>query len=646
MRLTQIAAYVLAACAAFGVVIVFPQETRAQDMADAGVADAALPQEEPDDEQSEEEPEGLRPPALDALAPPSIDDAEPQEEVAPDETADPSEADIDLDSTMPPRLNEFTAPQTILTLHGYFRTRGNLMDSLYLGRRPVEDGGRDYPFDRFRPSENAVDGSPPLGGCGDSADSSAMRAACDSESLGFADMRLRLAPIVTVSDEVRVHAMFDVFDNFILGSTPDGIAGEDSLSFGTDTRNSIEDAIRVRRAWAEVTNRGLGQIRFGRMGWHWGLGMFANGGEGIDSDYQTDVDRIMAVVNPFDLVHVMAAYDFANEGYVASNRLDPYSVPVDAYQDDDVDQYMFAITRRYDDDVQKERLDRGDFVLNAGAFFVYRNQLLTTIDDGGDDDDSTRTVFRRGAEAFIPDVWVQFLFENLRLEVEAAMVFGSVDYPGDAVPGDESAEAYEDSYGLLQFGLAFEGEYRLLDDQLGIHFDFGFASGDQDLEGLGRYDSNGLANAQRSAVSGQDDNISTFRFHPNYRVDLIFWRNIIGHVAGGYYFKPGISYDFIRDPFGQLLGFEVDLIWSRATAELQTWGNDPDLGVEIDASLYYRSEDGPEIWDGFYGAAQAGVFFPMQGLGYLSEEGGTEVAGGNPDLSTAWIFRFILGVSY
>ncbi len=636
MRFTQIAAALLAAYAFLGVQLAFAQ--------DAGVPDAGALEENPEetsDEESEGEDDlegGLRAPQMDALAPPSIAETEPDENVA-DDDADPTEADIDLDDAMPPRLKDFTAPQTILKLHGYFRTRGNLMETLYLGRRPVEDEGRDYPFDRFRPGENRIDGSGPIGGCGDSLDRSDSPAACDSSSLGFANMRLRLAPVLSVSDEVRVHAMFDVFDNFILGSTPDGIAGEDSLSFSTDTRNSIEDAIRVRRAWAEVTNRGLGQIRFGRMGWHWGLGMFANGGEGIDSDYQTDVDRIMAIVNPFDLVHVIAAYDFANEGYVASNRLDPYSIPLDAYQDDDVDQYMFAVTRRYDEDVQKERLDRGDFVLNAGAFFLYRNQLLSTVEDASDD--TERLVFRRGAEAFIPDVWLQFLYENLRLEVEAAMVFGSVD---NTLSGTELST---DTYGLLQFGLAFEGEYRVLDDQFGIHFDFGFASGDQDLDGLGRYDSDGNPNFQRDARgAAPDDSISTFRFHPNYRVDLIFWRNIMGHVAGGYYFKPGISYDFIRDPFGQLLGFEVDLIWSRATAELQTWGNDPDLGVEINAALYYRSEDGPEIWDGFYGSAQAGVFFPMQGLGYLSDDSGSEVVTGNPDLETAWIFRFILGVAY
>ena len=57
--------------------------------------------------------------------------------------------------------------------------------------------------------------------------------------------------------------------------------------------SSLVPTVNVSRAWAEVTNATLGQIRFGRMPWHWGLGILSNGGNGIDSDYQTHVDRVM-----------------------------------------------------------------------------------------------------------------------------------------------------------------------------------------------------------------------------------------------------------------------------------------------------------------------------------------------------------------
>ena len=97
-------------------------------------------------------------------------------------------------------------------------------------------------------------------------------------------------------------------------------------------------------------------------------------------------------------------------------------------------------------------------------------------------------------------------------------------------------------------------------------------------------------------------------------------------VTGAYYFRPGISYDFMRTAFGKLAGARLDFIWSRATSFLQTWGNDPDLGIEIDASLYFHSEGGPQLTDGFQAMLQYGVLFPMRGLSYLHEDTNLDTA--------------------
>lgn len=584
---------------------------------------------------------------------------------APETVGEPSAEDAlaKLESGAPPSddptRGAWTAPQPILTLHGYLRSRFELQDSFSLGRRPVS-GTLDWPFSRFRPGE---DGAVPAGGCGNEGRSGSS-VACDTNALSYATMRFRLQPTLSLSDDVRVHAQFDVFDNMVWGSTPSGLStlsngevvrstadGEDRIGFGSEppetNRNSLRDSIRAKRAWAEVTNRGLGQLRFGRMGWQWGLGMFANGGDGIDSDFQTDVDRVMGITKIFDL-YVMAAYDFADEGFVQANRLDPQALPYDALQEDDVDQYMLAVAHRATEEEQRERLEKGDWVLNAGAFFVYRNQLLSSRGVGtgtdlyGDNPTKNNTTFlvRRDSEAFIPDAWVQFLYGDLRLELESVLVAGSLENKDDT-------GFVESNFDLLQFGLAFEGEYRLLEKKLGLHFNFGIASGDQDVEGLTATASDGGAAGQQAVgTSAPDGTISTFRFHPNYRVDLILWRNILQQVSGAYYFKPGISYDFIRNSFGQLLGLKLDFIYSRATAPLQTWGNSSNLGLEIDASVYYRSEDGPELTDGFFAMLQYGVFFPMAGLGYLKDDGVSQVAGGNPDLSNAQTLRIVLGVQY
>ena len=55
----------------------------------------------------------------------------------------------------------------------------------------------------------------------------------------------------------------------------------------------------------------VGELRFGRMPSHWGLGMVANSGDGYDSDCQTTADRIMFVtgIKSIDL-YFAGTWDF------------------------------------------------------------------------------------------------------------------------------------------------------------------------------------------------------------------------------------------------------------------------------------------------------------------------------------------------
>lgn len=675
----------------------------------ASVAQAQPPAEEeepvepaPEDEawaegEEDEEPR-LRPPQTESLrlgsqqAQEALDEEEEvvEEEEAEDEALpSPAEAQSRLDAAAEDSSDvtaaRWTTPQTVVDLHGYMRFRGEFQDNFFMNRqlegyRP-ENGLQDarnviLPWSVWLPYE---DGVLPAGGCDGASD----KAPCDQHALAYATMRLRLEPTIHLSDDVRVRMQLDVFDNMVLGSTPNSFAvGPAAGSFNPYYRyertifapidtlsttlepptfgyNSLQDSIRVRRAWAEVRNRGLGELRFGRMGDHWGLGILANGGSGIDADYQTDVDRIMLSTRLAG-IYIFGAWDFAAEGLLYSEPADVGGLAFDRSRVDDVDQFVVGAAYRMTEEEQTAALQRGDAVFNVGARFVYRSQNLSSagttnpfglcvicnedgelVPGGAERRTGPRDpVFvRRGADIFIPDVWMQFMYEKLRLELEAVFVYGTIDnlsntnYNGSLSPGGERAAT------LLQFGFAFEGEYRLLNDQLGIHFASGFATGDQDVEGLDQF--NGLQRQLPTPGNPQGDRTySSFAFHPNYRIDLIFWRNVMRQISGAYYFRPGISYDFIRNSFGQLLGARADVVWSRASEPIQTWGNADDLGVEIDVSVYYRSEDGPDILDGFYAQAQWGIFFPLDGLGYLP---GTPNA---PSLGNAQTFRLLLGVMY
>ncbi|MBN1655252.1 MAG: TIGR04551 family protein [Deltaproteobacteria bacterium] len=519
----------------------------------------------------------------------------------------PDDAQGRLEADLPEALKteepQSTASQPVLTLHGYMRMRGELQDTFWLGRAfpDEEDEYTPEPFLRFLPLENRIQNRP--ADCGDD---------CDVDSLQFANLRLRLAPQLNISDDVRVKMMFDLFDNMVAGSTPasfygappagttDAFSSTDIPPEQSNLRDKIGDSIVVRRAWGEVRNRSLGELRFGRMRNHWGLGIMNNSGDELDDDFSSEIDKLMLITKLVG-IYFSASYDFIFEGFLKPN--DSTGLVSEVNQLDDVDQFSFTVSRRLDPEEQTLLLERGGVALNGGIYFSYREQDYYTYDPEGSE---TEALAKLGAETFTFDGFGELRWEGLRLGYEGSFTFGSIN---DLSTADES----DDKLDILQFGTAFEFELRLLDEKLGIYFDSGFASGDGSVEGLSSYD---------NFIDQRDSNrtVSTFRFHPAYRIDLILWRSIMRQITGAYYFRPGINYDFIRNQFGQLFGARLNVLWSRAAVPKQTWGDDPDLGVELDLSLYWRSEDGPELFDGFHAMVQWGILFPLQGLGYTSED--------------------------
>ena len=551
-----------------------------------------------------------------------------------------------------PTVGGWTVPRPMVSLNGYFRLRGELQDKFFLGRR-------DAPFNYFIPADRGddqYDGAQPAGGCrGSVVDGSGTSDdACKSGSdrLRFASMRLRLQPTISLSDDVRLHLMIDALDNVVLGSTPESkvfdasgaavrVPGSplDSTSATNSPPqsglNSSRDSIHVRRAWAEVTNRGLGQLRFGRMGHHWGLGMLWNSGEGIDADFSSEIDRVMGITK-YKGFFFAASWDFPNQGVTFEPGDALPGIPFDLSRKDDVKQWSLMAAYRLEPDVQAAKLARGDWVLNGGFYFVFRKQFLSSELAGlAPDTASYENIFvRRNAKVFIPNAWVQFMWKGLRIETEIAYIAGKTRLIGF----DDSTTT--DKFKFRQFGYALEIEYRTLEDKLGLYFNTGYASGDPDVDGLSARE-NTVAQRTTNARS-----ISHFSFHPNYRVDLILFRNILGRIGGAHYINPGVSYDIIRNAFGQLFGARADVIYSRASREQQAYGSEPNLGVELNTALYYRSEDGPSLMDGYFIQFQYGILFPLAGLKYRKIDGEVDPAVADFKIGKAQTMRILMGINF
>jgi uncharacterized protein (TIGR04551 family) len=598
--------------------------------------------------------------------------------------------------TTPPDTGEVAAPghevfsedwwgrvHPVVELHGYFRTRGELFQNLALGRHSSVFQGTDpqylAPIPLDQTYQNVSGGSGALVKlCGPNANQ-----ACYDETEAGANMRLRLDPEIHISDNLRIVSEIFALDNVVLGSTPDAYAVEPAASqtisptkspayqsvgynpyapigFLSSTQgpptagvNSLQNSINVQRVWGEYMTP-VGQLRFGRMPGQWGLGMLENSGDGLDSDYQTTLDRIMFItgIKSMDL-YFGGAWDFVSTGPTNANAYSVYGgQPYDVCNLCNVNEWAAFVAHKTNPEIQRLDLARGDLVVNGGLYTKFRSQNLDVQTGQTPQSLNVNGLSNNGLEArqawaLTPDLWLQTLWRKFRFEAEATMILGAIGSIDNSLGGLTAVP--NDTINIRQWGVATQTEYRAVEDKLDLQFGFGWASGDPWAYNSSNGTNQGALNPgpQLPQEYNNSGPLSTFRFHPDYHVDLIFFRNILTRVEGAYYFRPSVDYDFLRHANGEKFGGGAAIIWSRASEFVQSPGHRRDLGVELDLQLYYQSKDGslnddPSKLGGFYSMLQYGVFFPLAGLEYLPGE--TQL--GNASLATAQAVRLFLGIAF
>jgi uncharacterized protein (TIGR04551 family) len=512
----------------------------------------------------------------------------------------------------------------IFTLNGYFRVRPNLFYKFDLGKTPERSL-----FPTRSITENTQAG---------------------------ANMRVRLEPTFNVSEEVRLKLQVDALDNILLGSTPDSsFAGNrDLFTIFSQSQNppssgvnALKDSLSVKRAYGEVSTP-VGILRFGRMGSQWGLGVLHNDGNCLDCDFGDNVDRIQFVTEPFAGFYVTPMIDFNSEGVVGSR--DPaQGEPFDFSNADDSHSYVVAIARRDTDQQAKDKLENNQGVLNYGLHFTYRTQRWeargfspTSPVFPGEEVPTTpaRGFIPRDATMYMPDLWLRYEERLFRVEVELAAIYGSINNRAEAL-ADVENPVRNQSLRILQFGGAAQGEYKLLNGNLSLGLELGFASGDK-APGFGNYPGRRGSGTDGETVSGDregpqfrcgsggcaDNAIRNFRFNRAYRVDLILWRELIGGLTDAVYVKPSIKYSLAD-------GFDIygGLIYSQALYAQSTPSTTSSaLGIEVNAGARYETEDG------FVAGLNWGILFPMGGLQEIPEQ--------RRDFETAQALRGTLGIRF
>jgi len=561
----------------------------------------------------------------------------------------------------------------VVEFDGYFRTRTDYLYKMNMGQG-YNPGGKTPPA--LPPFPVPSECLPTSGGT--------TVLGCNDNGLGSGNMRLRIEPTINISDQVRVRTQFDIFDNLILGSTADSLVnpsipnqttgiGQTNAAAPTDvlsnSQNSYTGSILAKRAWGEIDSE-LGSLRFGRMPWHFGRGMYFNRGDCADCDGGTTVDRFMVLTTVYG--HQLAlAMDFGGQGYHIGytdlGQKNEGGFPMDLSQKDDVTQYMAAITKIDDDKTWRERIAAGDVMVNYGAQLVYRSQDYATFNitpygsspygasgqtagyplTSNDLGNSITT--NVNALLFIPSLWFKLGWKALTLEFEGNMLAGKM---GNAGPLRLGTTPSDQGLTILQAGFVLASQLKLYNDSLFVGFETGGATGDQAELAYGTNPfspgSPGLyypyLNYRWKFVPqpANDRNLNDFHFSPEYHVDEILFRRILGTVSNAIYFKPSIAYWLDLDSRKENdVGISGSIIYSIAPVPVSTPGNSMNYGVELDLGLHYRNHR-----ENIFAGATWGIFWPMAALSRPIVDASAPLWYPSEDTSASQVIRTFVGIKF
>jgi len=584
---------------------------------------------------------------------------------APEEAAAPEDLEPLAGYT-----NQSKRRAQLFELNGYFRLRSDYMHNLSMGQgysnkvpldpvtsRAYTNNGNTTTNVGLPPFPQALNCRSPMAQV-----QPGTYYGCGHKDLADSNIRFRLEPTLNVTDQVRIHSQFDVLDNTILGSTPDSLAGLDRsasavipqapipfLYNGQDApeigQNGYMSSIRAKRAWAEVDTE-FGSLRFGRMPWHFGRGITYNDGSCIDCDGGTTVDRLALLTEMYGHQFTLAL-DYGSQGLtsnqLALGRLGANGVPIDLAQDDDIYEFMFSVTHIDNPTQIRERVDRGDVVLNYGLQLVYRSQHSSydtsscftnpqqaACSGAVNSQDQALPLTDINAFFFQPNVWFKLQYKALTVEFEGTALLGRMDKGGILLSQMEQTQpAY-----FRQFGGVLASELHLYRDAFFVGFEAGGASGDQ-AENESSYLNYRWRFVQQPAG---DHSIRDLHFSPEYHIDSILFRNILGTVSNAIYFKPAVAYWFDLAQ-GRQLGVNGTVIYSLAQVPVSTPGNSLQYGLETNVGVTYRNTA-----EGFYAGMTWGVLWPFGALDRPSPLWSDGQGSGNAD--AAQILRGFLGVKF
>ncbi len=237
--------------------------------------------------------------------------------------------------------------------HGYLRLRPEFFNGMRLGWTTPDPAG-NYLFP-----------GPFIGTGGNNSQSDA-------------NFRFRFEPTLEVSEDLSIYFQADILDNILLGQDPVTDAYIDPftpLNVLASRRGS--GTVNVKRVWGRV-NTQLGELLFGRMGYHWGLGILHNDGNCLDCDFGDTYDRVAFAPREFKGHHFSVMLDILDKGAITTGDKGELGRSVDLDTLDDG--YRLAVQATHVDSAEeiKRKLDASQWVINYGLLADYRTQQWDT----------------------------------------------------------------------------------------------------------------------------------------------------------------------------------------------------------------------------------------------------------------------------
>ena len=421
------------------------------------------------------------------------------------------------------------------------------------------------------------------------------------------DLRLRLYPMIHVSESLIVHTEFDLLDGVRLGE------GTESRGVAASAVGDASETVRVRQAFGEV-HSSIGRFRMGRAARHWGLGILHHGGgswspiqeprasdrggalrghDCWDCDGGTITDRLEWQLRlPSSGTRVARTVGTGVEVRDAGSSL-PLRGPMGSerrhgFGDGDTAYGFFLHIAQRPTTASEAGLINRQLREARGSVLDWGVQLSTERRMLQPRPSSLGGVewVPRDMTLWMPDLWMRWRTspgpgQLLRLELQAVGVLGEVGF--GAANSNVSGLRERDRRAVRQIGVAGELEYRHNALQTGLHA--GYASGRSLSDASGP----GFGLLDRTLQLNEDERLTAFVFHPNYRVDRLMFRELVGGVTNAIYASTFLTYDFLSR-LEDSLGLRLDLLAAGAPNAEATPSGESFYGVELGSSVFFETE--------------------------------------------------------